>query len=60
MRWYCLLLRLNKKTHARLAVKEAERKVNKPQEGQKLMWMKLIDKDLKEYKTPKCEAETLA
>ena len=60
MRWYGCLLRLNEKTPARLALKEAERKVKKPKGGQKLTWMKLIEKDLEEYKIPKCEAETLA
>ena len=48
------------KIPARLALKEAERKVKKPKGGQKLMWMKLIGKDLEEYKIPRCEAENLA
>ena len=54
------LLRLNEKTPTRLALKEAEGKVKKPKGGQKLMWMKLIGKDLEEYKIPRCEAVTLA
>ena len=53
------LLRLNEKTPARLALKEAERKVKKPKGGQKLTWMKLIGKDQEEYRIPRCEAETL-
>ena len=60
MKWYGHLLRLNEKTPARLALKEAERKVKKPKGGQKLTWMKLIGKDLEEYKIPRCEAESLA
>ena len=42
MKWYGHLLRLNEKTHARLALKEAERKVKKYEGGQKLTWIKLI------------------
>ena len=59
MKWYGHLLRLNEKTPTRLALKEAERKVKKPKGGQKLTWMKLIEKDLEEYKICRCEAETL-
>ena len=39
---------------------EVERKVKKPEGGQKLKWMKLTGKDLEEYKIPRCEAGTLA
>ena len=60
MKWYGHLLRLNEKTPARLALKETERKVKKPKGGQKCTWIKLIGKDLEEYKIPRCEAETLA
>ena len=42
MKWYGHLLRLDEKTPAKLALKETERKVKKPKEGQKLTWMKLI------------------
>ena len=34
--------------------------LKKPRGGQKLTWMKLVEKDLEEHKIPKCEAETLA
>ena len=60
MKCYGNLLRLNEKTPSRLALKEAERKVKKPKGGQKLRWMKLIGKDLEEYRIPRFEAETLA
>ena len=60
MKWYGHLLRLNEKAPTRLALKKAERKVKKPKGDQKLTWMKLIGKDLDEYKTPRCEAEMLA
>ena len=40
MKWYGHLLRLNKKTSARLALKGEERKVNKSKEGQKMTRMK--------------------
>ena len=40
MKWYGHLLRLNKKTPARLALKEAEREVKKPK-GQKLTMDKI-------------------
>ena len=60
MKWYSHLLRLNEKTPARLALKEAERKVKKPKGGQKLTWIKLIGKDLEEYKIPRCESENFA
>ena len=60
MKWYGYLLRLNEKTPARLALKEAERKVKKTKDGHKMTWMKLIGKDLDEHKIPRCEAETLA
>ena len=53
MKWYGHLLRLNEKFPARLALKEAGRKVKKPKGGQKLMWIKLIDKGIEEYKIPK-------
>ena len=59
MKWYGHLLRLNKKTPARLALKEAEREVKKPK-GQKLTWIKLIGMELEEYEIPRCEAENLA
>ena len=59
MKWYGHLLRLNEETPARLTLKETEKKVKKPKGGQKLTWMKLIGKDLEEYKNPRCEAETL-
>ena len=36
MEWYGHLLRLNEKTPARLALKEAERKEKKPKGGQKM------------------------
>ena len=55
MKWYGHLLRLNEKTPARLALKKAERKVKKPKGSQKLTWMKLIGKDLEEYKIPRCK-----
>ena len=48
------------KTPGRLALKEAERKVKKPKQGQKLTWMKLTGKYQEEYKIPRCEAKTLA
>ena len=60
MKWYGHFLRLNEKTPVRLALKQGESKVKKPKGGQKLVWMKLIDKDLEEYKIPRCEVETLA
>ena len=60
MKWYGHHQRLNEKTPARLALKEAERKAKKPKGGQKLTYIKLIDKDLEEYNIPRCEAETLA
>ena len=60
MKWYDHLVRLNEKNSARLALKEAERKVKKPKGGQKLTWIKSIGKDLEEYKIPRCEAENLA
>ena len=59
MKWYGHLLRLNEKTPPILALKEAERKVKKPEGGQKLTCMKLFGKDLEEFKIPSCEAETL-
>ena len=41
MKWYGHLLRLNKKTPARLALKEAERKVREPKGGQNIsFWNK--------------------
>ena len=46
MKWYHRLLRLNEKTSASLALKEAERKVKIPKEGQKLTRMVLIGKDV--------------
>ena len=60
MKWYDHLLRLNGKTPARLAMKEAERKVKKPKGGHKQTWMELAGKDLEEYKIPRCKAEILA
>ena len=57
MKWHGHLLKLNEKTPARLALNEAESKVKKPKGGQKLTWIKLIGKDLEEYKIPRCEAE---
>ena len=60
MKWYGYLLKINGKTPARLALKEAERKVKKPKGGQKLTRMELIGKDLEEYKIPRCDVETLA
>ena len=60
MKWYGHLPRLNEKTPARLALTKAERKVKKSKGGQKLTWIKLIGKDLEEYKIPRCEAENLA
>ena len=57
MKWYGHLLSFNEKTPARLALKEAERRVKKPKGGQKLTWIKLIGKDLEEYEIPRCEAE---
>ena len=40
MKWFSHLLRLNENTPARLALKEAERKVKKLKGGQRLMWIK--------------------
>ena len=59
MRWYGHHLRLNEKTPMRLTLEEAERKVKKLKGGQKMTWMKFIEKDIEEYKISKCEAETL-
>ena len=46
LRWYGHLLRLANHTPAKRALKEARREVKKPKGGQKLTWLKLIDRDL--------------
>ncbi len=43
----CHLLQLPDNTPAKMALKEARREVKKPKGGQKLTWLKLVDKDLK-------------
>ena len=48
LRWYGHLLRLNEDVPARKALVEAERKVRKSNGGQKLTWIKQIEKDLLE------------
>jgi hypothetical protein len=46
LKWYGHLLRLPEETPARAALREARRYVQKPRGGQKITWLKLIDKDL--------------
>lgn len=48
LRWYGHLLRLNEDVPARKALVEAEKEVRKPMGGQKLTWLKLIEKDLQD------------
>ena len=44
--WYGQLLRLPDNTPAKSALREAQRHVKKPRGGQKLTWIKMIEKDL--------------
>ena len=44
--WYGHLLRLPDNTPAKTALREAQRYVKKPRGGQKLTWIKMIEKDL--------------
>ena len=60
LRWYGHLLRLNEDVPARKALIEAERKVRKSSGGQKLTWMKQIEKDLLEIGIEKKGVRDLA
>ena len=44
--WYGHLLRLPDNTPAKSVLREAQRHVKKPRDGQKLTWIKMIEKDL--------------
>ncbi len=44
--WYGYLLRLPNNTAAKRAPNEARREVKNPKGGQKLIWLKLVDRDL--------------
>ena len=46
LNWYGHLLRLPDETSAKAALKEARSYAPKPRGGQRLTWLKLIDKDL--------------
>ena len=48
--WYGHLIRLSEETPAKKALEEVKRKVKKPKGGQKITWIKLIEKDLKDLK----------
>ena len=48
--WYGHLIRLSEETPAKKALDEVKRKVKKPKGGQKITWIKLIEKDLKDLK----------
>ena len=60
LRWYGHLLRLHEETPARKALKECERKVKKPKGGQKLTWIQLVKKDLKELNLTEEQAKVSA
>ena len=46
LNWYGHLLRLPDNIAARTALREAQRHLKKPKGGQKLTWIKMIEKDL--------------
>ena len=46
LQWYGHLLRLPEETTAKAALREARKYAPKPRGGQKLTWLKLVDKDL--------------
>ena len=48
--WYGHLIRLSEETPAKKALDEVKRKVKTPKGGQKITWIKLIEKDLKDLK----------
>ena len=48
LQWYGHLLRLPENTPAKEALKEARSFACKPKGGQKLTWLKIIDRDLKD------------
>ncbi len=50
LRWYGHLLRQPNNTWAKRALREARREVKKPKGGQKLTWLKLVDRDLEKVK----------
>ena len=60
LRWYGHLLRLDKNVPARQALSEAEKKVRKPTGGQKLTWLKQIEKDLLDLGIEKSRVGELA
>jgi hypothetical protein len=60
LRWYGHLIRLEEDIPAKKALREAERKVKKYPGGQKLTWMKQLEKDLKEFKIQPEKVEKLA
>ena len=60
LRWYGHLLRLHDETPARKALKECERKLKKPKGGQKLTWIQLVKKDLKELNLTEEQAKVIA
>ena len=49
-----------KDTPARKALRERERKVKKPQGGQKLTWIQLVKKDLKKFNLTEEQAKVIA
>ena len=59
-RWYGHLQRLDENTPARQALQEAKRKVKKPKGGQKLTWIKLIEKDFSKTDVPLDQIPDLA
>ena len=50
LNWYGHLLRLPEKAPAKQALKETKKICRKPRGGQKMTWMKLIEKDLENIK----------
>ncbi len=59
-RWYGHLQRLDENTPASQALQEAKRKVKKPKGGQKLTWIKLIEKDFSKTDVPVDQIPDLA
>ena len=46
LKWYGHMLRLPEDTPAKRALREAQRWVKKPKGGQKLTWLRVVEKDL--------------
>ena len=59
LHWFGHLMRLPDETPAKLALKESERKIKKPQGRPKLTWLKQVKDQLKEMKIDYQDIETL-